>query len=130
VYKRQGQRATARYCSGRCRKRAADARARGAEPVSAPVLRLAMPDAEPVERSGIGATMIARYGQDVTETPDGALAVRLASDIDQLSPGAPGMAALVRELRGLLADLEAKAAPAKANPLTLLRARHAERASG
>jgi hypothetical protein len=75
--------------------------------------------------------MLASFTRSDLETPRGQVALRLARDVDDAPPLAPGLAALVRELRSTLDQMEAAQAPAKANPLTLIRERHAGgRASG
>ena len=118
----------AKYCSGKCKKRAADRR-RG-QPMGR-VVQLPTAADVPASHDGIGAALIARFTADDLATPTGQIAVKVAADIDTMPAGTPGYAALVRELRAVVADLEAAAAPKKANPLVLLRERHArERASG
>lgn len=120
--------ARARYCSGRCKKRAADQRSRTGTVVS---LR---PDREAPAAAmspGIGAAMLAQFPPALLESAQGALALKVAADIDQSQPGAPGVAAMVRELRALISELQAQTAPKQANPLVLLRQRHADaQASG
>ena len=118
-------RSTAQYCGAKCRKLAAEYRKRK------PLVRLAPPPLEVPEVSGIAAAMNATFTQDLLDSPRGQAALRLASDIDTAPSERPGLAALMREMRSLLDELEAKQAPRKANPLTLIRERHVNgRAAG
>lgn len=120
------RRSTARYCSASCRSRARYQRD------AAPVFNL-VPSAPAAESPapGIGSALLAAYSPADLATPAGTVAVRLAADVDATPATQPGYAALVRELRSALADLKAAAAPVKANPLVLMRERHAgQRASG
>ena len=123
------QRATAKYCSGKCRKRAADARSRTGNVVT--LTRSASAPAAADHSQGIGAAMLAEFDAAALSTTTGAIALKLAGDVDLVNAGAPGYAATVAQLRAVVADLRTLAAPAKANPLLLLRQRHdAARASG
>lgn len=119
----EAKRGTAKFCSGRCRKRASDARGR------APVVLIDRSvggqrhdDPRP---SAITAALLAQYGETGLATPVGQIAIKLASDVDAMTPGTPGYASTVAQLRSVIDDLNAVAAPAKANPLVLLRERHA-----
>ena len=119
--------ARAKYCSDRCKKRLLDQRKRAGNVV--PMTRPApvAPDISP----GIGAAMLAEFDAAALSTTTGAIALKLAGDVDLVNAGAPGYAATVAQLRAVVADLRTLAAPAKANPLLLLRQRHdAARASG
>lgn len=120
----------AKYCSGRCKKREADARSRGASVVD---IRRARPDrsAEPESGLGIGAGMIAEFSDDLLDSTMGRIAVRLARDIDESQPGIPGYGAIMKELVTIVERLEGRSNTRSANPLVLLRERRAaDRASG
>lgn len=123
----------ARYCSGRCKKRAADTRARGGKVVQ---LRPPATDGEssisPEREHGlnVSALMLAFTTADLL-TPIGTLAAHLANDVDRTTPGTPGYPALVGRYQAAVADLTALAKPKAATPLTLLRERReSDRATG
>jgi len=117
----------ARYCSGRCKKRAADARARGGDVVQlhAPKdIQAADPDTADAPDFGLNVrSLLAAFTTDDLATPIGTLAVHLANDVDRTTPRVPGYAALVARYQAAYADLAALAKPKAATPLTLLRER-------
>lgn len=119
----EAKRGTAKFCSGRCRKRAADARGRA---TVVPIDRSGgSQERQELQPSAISAALLAQYGEASLATPVGQIAIKLASDVDAMTPGTPGYASTVAQLRSVIDDLNAVAAPAKANPLVLLRERHA-----
>ncbi len=123
------KRPSSKFCSARCRNRAARSRKR------APLLQLAPRPALEVDdedqRIGIGAALLIAFKPDVLGTPKGAIAVKLARDVDRSLPGTPGYPALVQQLRGVLDDLSGSAVAKPVNPLTSIRERHVgQRASG
>lgn len=115
----------AKYCSGACKKRAADLRSRTGDVVTLrSVTEAAVDPAEPV--SGLLATGLrAEFKSDDLSTSIGLTALRLAQDIDQLLPGTPGYAAVMKQWREALDDLRSFAKPKQATPLALLRERRA-----
>ena len=117
----------ARYCSGRCKKRAADQRARGGDVVQLHATK-DVPAVEP-ERGdepdfGLNVrSLMAAFTPADLATPVGTLTVHLANDVDRTTPRVPGYAALVARYQAAYADLVALAKPKAATPLTLLRER-------
>ena len=114
----------AKYCSGACKKRAFDIKGR------APVVHLAAP---PSEESTLPITesLVASYRAEDLATPLGQVALRLATDVDRLTPGLPGYATTVAQMRAALDDLHRQSKPKVVSPLVLLRERRAaDRATG
>ena len=123
-------RRTAKFCSGRCRKRAADARARNGQVIPmrerAATAAQARPALEPMDGPGpIEAGLIAAYKEADLASPAGLIAARIARDVDRMQPGIPGYAAVLAQLRAAVDDLKSQAKPKQATPLTLLRERRA-----
>lgn len=117
----------ARYCSGRCKKRAADQRARGGDVVQLHATNAA-PAADPDRANepefGLNVrSLMAAFTPADLATPVGTLTVHLANDVDRTTPRVPGYAALVARYQAAYADLVALAKPKAATPLTLLRER-------
>lgn len=123
----EAQRPSSRYCSDTCRKMAAKDRKRYPQPRAAALT--AVVDDSP--STTILDAIVAALSSRVLDSPRGRIATKLARDVDASLPGTPGYSGLVRELRTLLDDLDAPAEVKPANPLTLIRERHAgQRASG
>lgn len=139
-----GRATRARFCGSSCRRKSHDANKRNADVVQLPTRAkrsarkpAALPSAtaspvpRPIERTRISESLLSSYSDDDLATPAGCIVVKLAADVDALLPGTPGYAAVVKELRGALADLESRTASRKVNPLLELRRRRAaDRASG
>lgn len=138
-----GRASRARFCGSSCRRKAHAAKQRTAEVVQLPTRAerskrkvkatpAKTPDlVQPRERVRISESLLSSYSDADLETPAGCIVVKLAADVDVLLPGTPGYAAVVKELRGALADLESRTASRKVNPLLELRKRRAaDRASG
>lgn len=141
-----GRASRARFCGSSCRRKSHQAKQRNAEVVQLPVRqartkraakaksKAKAKDTEPPRaelRTSIRAALLDSYSDADLSTPAGCIVVKLAADVDHLLPGTPGYAAVVKELRGALADLESRTATAKVNPLLELRKRRAaDRASG
>ena len=116
---------TSRFCSVNCRNKAAKARKRGKV---ASVVRLAPPDRAAdlgPTSGGIHGATLAAFAPALLDTPAGQVALKLAGDVDRCVPGTPGYAGLVKELREVLTELAGPVAKKAANPLTLIRERHA-----
>lgn len=81
--------------------------------------------------TGIAQAVLDAYPDDELASPVGALARKLAEDVDRMLAGTPGYAAVAKELRAALAELDKRSASRKVNPLLELRRRRAQdRASG
>ena len=125
----EAQRSTAKYCSGACKKRYFDTRARTNVVQMIPATpSVGLPD---VPRESIASSVLASFSPADLETPLGRIALRLCSDVDALVPGTPGYASVVAQMRAAVDDLRRDSQPKAANPLTLLRERRAnDRATG
>ena len=109
-------RPNARYCGAKCRERAKPPR----KVVPLP----------PREGTQILDAITRCLSAEDLKAPRGQLLLRLAGDIDAAPTGASGLAALVREFRATLDDVDAPAqAVEQINPLVELRARHARTGS-
>lgn len=122
----EGKTRRATYCSGACKKRAADKRKRMGQviPMRPPVDPPSEPDCEGGDGALVASLRDAFKPGDL-DTPAGVIAVRLAKDVDRLTPGTPGYAAIVKQMREAVDDLRAQATPRAATPLTLLQERRA-----
>ena len=112
------QRASARFCSDRCRKRVA----RSGAP--RPQLRV-VTEPEPRQRpdgSLLGAVLIALEEAQVLDTPGGRLAVSIATRLDDPNSTDSGsaVAALSRELRAVMAEATARSEKSS-SPLDRIR---------
>jgi hypothetical protein len=124
----EAKHATARFCSDRCRKRH---KRQGGGTVVQFTPRAAESDPVDDARIGLESSLLAMYSDDLLASPRGQLAVKLARDVDQMFPGMTGYAPMVAQMRGLIDDLTGASAKKAANPLTLIRDRHAgNRATG
>lgn len=139
----QGRSSRARFCGSSCRRKAHETAKRTAEVVQLPrrtakvskaksgQRRVTVPASDPKPLIGIAEAMLEAYPDDELATPVGALARKLAVDVDGMLAGTPGYAAVAKELRAALAELDKRSASRKANPLLELRRRRAQdRASG
>lgn len=129
----EAKRSTAVYCSTKCRVRAYEQRKRGENVVpirSAPAAPTDLqsladvPSSEDVP-AGLVAGLRAEYKPADLATPIGLIALRLASDVDRMIPGAPGYAAVVKQMREAVDDLRSQAKPKAVTPLALIRERRA-----
>lgn len=118
------KRATAKFCSGRCRKRAADMRSRTGDVVP---MRRATPRPEAIAAVGspLADALRNAFKDADLASPAGQIALRLCADVDALAPGAPGYAGIVAQMRAAVDDLRSQAKPKVATPLTMLRERRA-----
>ena len=118
----------AKYCSGACKKRAFDIKGR------APVVHLAAPTPTDEHRETtlpITESLVASFRAEDLATPLGQVALRLATDVDRLTPGLPGYATTVAQMRAAIDDLQKQSKPKVISPLVLLRERRAaDRATG
>lgn len=128
------KRATSRYCSERCRKRALRARAAG------PVVDLGAPKKrksrdrkprldQPTELAVAAATRTHLTGAGRMETPLGQAALVLAGRIDACRDTGSALASLTKEWRQTMAAATAGVKQAD-NPLDELRARREARRRG
>lgn len=116
----------ARYCSGACKKRGADLRKRTGDVVTLRSVTVGGDSLHPAELRGVLVDGLrAEFKPEDLASTLGLTAVRLAQDIDQLLPGTPGYAAVVKQWREALDDLRSFAKPKQATPLALLRERRA-----
>lgn len=118
----------ARYCSGACKKRAADRRARTGQVVALADRRPSAAPEDPPDSddaTGLADSLRTTFAEEDLATPAGQIALRLARDVDRLIPGTPGYAGIVAQMRAAVDDLRSQAKPRKATPLTLLRERRA-----
>lgn len=111
----------ARFCGSSCRSKAHKTARRMANVIELPRVSL-----DPGKADGIAHAVLRNYSRDELTSPVGALARKLASDLDQMVAVAPGYASLARELRAVLAQLDKRSASRKANPLLELRRRRAQ----
>jgi hypothetical protein len=119
----QAQRSTSKFCSGKCRKRAADLRKRTGQVVQfAPKSQRPAPvDSD----RALVASLRESFKEADLASPAGQIALRLCADVDALAPGTPGYGPIVAQMRAAVDDLRTYAKPKAATPLTLLRERRA-----
>lgn len=129
-----GRVARARFCGSSCRWKAHAAKQRTAEvvPIRGKAPRKRKTEAPEPERTvesttlGIRVALLEQYADRELATPAGQIVLKLANDVDHLLPGTPGYAAVVKELRAAILDLETRTVVRKINPLLELRKRRQE----
>ena len=120
----------AKYCSGACKKRAADMRSRTGQVVQIASARVKPPTQsvksdDPDAVGPLVGSLRDSFKDADLQTPAGRIAMRLCADVDALTPGVPGYAGIVAQMRAAVDDLRSQAKPKVATPLTMLRERRA-----
>ena len=121
----------AKYCSGACKKRAADMRSRTGQVVQIASARVkpptppVAPHVDPDAAGPLVGSLRDSFKDADLQTPAGRIAMRLCADVDALTPGVPGYAGIVAQMRASVDDLRSQAKPKVATPLTMLRERRA-----
>lgn len=120
----------AKYCSGACKKRAAGMRSRTGQVVQIASARVKPPTQsvksdDPDAVGPLVGSLRDSFKDADLQTPAGRIAMRLCADVDALTPGVPGYAGIVAQMRAAVDDLRSQAKPKVATPLTMLRERRA-----
>ncbi len=124
----QAKRASAKYCSSRCRVRTSRKRQAGIEVAPAtPITATFLPD-EPGRLTDATREELAAHG--LAETADGILLLTLAARIDAGAETSPALASLSKEYAARKEALLPSSRPAQVSPMDELRALRERRRTG